>query len=204
VAFFVPTSGNLGCTHFDMYQFFTADSLTLIMQRRYPHQLSKGTYHYVVALDEDTVAKIFEGDAHSDIETEAAAMRFANEINDLVVKLVRTDFDEQLDANVLVMERLYPFDCRAYELEKRELWLEAFEYELKQLHEAGWLHGDLYQPGNAPGVSFDNIFLTPQGIRLIDTGKAVLKQNAGEMLFEKKVRDEWEAVSMFKGYFLGR
>jgi serine/threonine protein kinase len=187
-----------------MYQFFTADSLTLIMQRRYPHQLSKGTHHYVVALDEDTVAKIFEGDAHSDIETEAAAMRFANEINDLVVKLVRTDFDEQLDADVLVMERLYAFDYRAYELEKKELWLEAFEYELKQLHEAGWLHGDLYQPGNAPGASFDNIFLTPQGIRLIDTGKAVLRLDAGEMLFEKKVRDEWEAVSMFKEYFLRR
>jgi hypothetical protein len=179
-------------------------SLTLIMQRRYPHQLSTGTHHYVVALDDATVAKIFEGDAHSDIEQEAAAMRFANEVNDLVVKWIRTDFDEQLDADILVMERLYAFDYRAYELEKRELWLEAFEYELKQLHEAGWLHGDLYQPGHAPGASFDNIFLTQQGIRLIDSGKALLRQDAGEMLFDKKVRDEWEAVRMFKGYFLRR
>lgn len=158
----------------------------------------------MVALDDDTVAKIFEGDAHSDIETEAATMRFANEINELVVKLIRTDFDEQLDADILVMERLYPLDFRAYELEKRELLAEAFEFELKQLHEAGWLHGNLYQPGNTPGASFNHIFLTPRGIRLIDTGRAVLQRDAGEMLFEKYVRDEWEAVRMFKEYFLRR
>jgi hypothetical protein len=194
-----PAGNNLKCT-----AFFVADSLTLVMQIRYPHQLSKGAHHHVVALDDDTVAKIFTGDAHSDIELEAATMRFANEINDLVVKFIRTDFNEQLDADILVMERLYPFDYRAYELEKRELWLEAFDYELKQLHEAGWLHGHLYEPGNVPGNSFDNIFLTPQGIRLIDTGKAVLRQNVGEMLFDKYKRDEWEAVRMFKEYFLKR
>jgi serine/threonine protein kinase len=179
-------------------------SLILTMQRRYPHQLSVGTHHTVVALDEATVAKIFTDDIHSDIATESAAMRFANDVNDLVVKWVRNDFDEQLDADVMVMERLYAYDYRAFELEKRVLWLEAFEFELRQLHESGWVHGDLYHPAGTPGSSFDNIFLTHQGIRLIDVGNANLQQDTGELMFAKKVRDEWEAVRLFREYFLRR
>jgi hypothetical protein len=170
------------------------------MQKRYPRQLSVSSRHAVVALDDATVAKIFTGDAHSDITAEAAAMRFANEVNELVVKLIRTDFDEQLDADVLVMERLYPYEYRGFEVEKRELWLEAFEFELRQLHQAGWLHGGIYLPGS----SFGNVLLTVQGIRLVDMRRVKLRQDTGELLFEKYVRDEWEAVRLFKEYFLGR
>ncbi len=56
------------------------------------------------------------------------------------------------------MERLYPMDFRAYECEKRELWLEVFEDELKQLHKAGFAHRDLRRPSDMPGLTFDNIF----------------------------------------------
>jgi hypothetical protein len=174
------------------------------MQRRYPHQLSMGAHHHVVVLDNATVAKIFTGDAHSDIEQEATAMRFANEVNELVVKWVRNDFDEQLDADILVMERLYPFDYRAFELEKRTLWLEAFEFELGQLHQAGWVHRKLYDPAGTATTFFDNILLTQQGIRLIGIGQALMQQDTGDYLFEKYVRAEREAVRLFKEYFLKR
>jgi hypothetical protein len=174
------------------------------MQRRLPHQLSIGTHHTVVALDEATVAKIFTDDIHSDIDTESTAMRYANDINDLVVKWVRNDFDEQLDADVLVMERLYAYDYRAFELEKRTLWLEAFEFELRQLHESGWVHRKLYDAAGTATTFFDNILLTQQGLRLIGIGQALLLQDTGELLFEKTIRDEWEAVRLFKAYFLGR
>lgn len=174
------------------------------MQRRYPHQLSIGTHHTVVALDDATVAKIFTDDIHSDIATESAAMRFANDINDLVVKWVRNDFDEQLDADVLVMERLYAYDYRAFELEKRILWLEAFEFELRQLHEAGWVHRKLYDAAGTATTFFDNILLTEQGLRLIGIGQALTQQDTGDYLFEKYVRAEWEAVRLFKEYFLRR
>jgi hypothetical protein len=170
------------------------------MQRLYPNQLSISSHHAVVALDDKTVAKIFTDDVQSSIAGEAAAMLFANDTNDLVVKLVRTDFDEQLDADILVMDRLYPLDYRAYQIEKRVLWIEAFMYELGQLHTAGWVHGGIHLPKSG----FSNVLLTQQGIRLIDMGKARLKQDTGELVFEKYVRDEWEAVRLFKEFFLGR
>lgn len=174
------------------------------MQRRYHHLLSASARHPVVALDAVTVAKLFNEDASSNIEAEAAAMRYANDINDLVVKLVRIDFDEQLDADILVMERLYGFEYRTYELEQRTLWLEAFEYELGQLHEAGWVHRKLYDAAGTAGTFFDNILLTNQGIRLIDMSRAALRDETGDSVFEKYVREDRQAVRMFKEYFLRR
>ena len=35
-------------------------------------------------------------------------MQFANRINDLVVKFIRLDLNETVQAEMLVMERLYP------------------------------------------------------------------------------------------------
>ncbi len=174
------------------------------MPRRYQNLLSAAAHHTVVALDDATVAKVFTGDADSDIAQETVAMRFANEINELVVKLVRIDFDEQLDADILVMERLYAFDYRAYELEKRKLWMEAFEYELGQLHEAGWAHRKLYNAAGTASTFFDNILLTNQGLRLIDMGRVQLRQDTGDSLFEKYVQADGEAMRMFKEHFLRR
>jgi hypothetical protein len=41
---------------------------------------------------------------------------------------------------MLVMERIKPIGFRAYEVEMRELWLDVFESELKELHQAGFVH----------------------------------------------------------------
>ena len=66
------------------------------MQKRYPHQLSYGANNPVIALNEKEVAKIFSQDTRSDIGSEAEKMKFANAVNDLVVKLVRIDYDEKI------------------------------------------------------------------------------------------------------------
>lgn len=60
---------------------------------------------------------------------------------------------------MLVMERIYPVDYRAYEIEKRELWADAFFDEMKQLHQAGFVHRDIRRPSGIGGQAFDNVLL---------------------------------------------
>lgn len=174
------------------------------MQKRYPRQLSYGANNAVIALSETEVAKIFSGDTRSDIGSEAEKMQYANEINELVVKFIRMDFDETNDWEILVMERIYAVDYRTYEIEKRELWFSVFEDEIKQLHQAGFVHRDLRRPSNLPGERFDNILLTANGLRLIDVGIAALQKSVGNKLFEKFVEVELTELAVFKEFFLTR
>jgi serine/threonine protein kinase len=174
------------------------------MKKYYPNQLSYGANNTVVALGETEVAKIFTNDTRSDIGSEAEKMKFANAINELVVKFIRLDFNEVEKWDILVMERIYPIDFRSYEVEKRELWLEVFEDELKQLHVAGFVHRDLSRPSNISGDKFDNILLTPTGLRLIDVGISALKSQVGDMLFIKFIEREIQELASFKQYFLTR
>jgi serine/threonine protein kinase len=131
-------------------------------------------------------------------------MKFANIINDLVVKFIRLDFQEDLQAEMLVMERLKPIEYRAYEVEIRELWFEVFEYKLKEIHKAGFVHRDLKRPSNIGGLTFDNILLTDTGLRLIDVGISALSSQVGEKIFEKYVEIELQEMASFKEYFLNR
>jgi serine/threonine protein kinase len=171
---------------------------------KYPRKLSAGANNTVIVLNENEVAKLFLGDTRSDIGSEAEKMKFANAINDLVVKFIRLDFHEDLQAEMLVMERIRPIDFRAYEVEIRQLWLEVFESELKTLHKAGFVHRDLKRPSDIQGLAFDNILLTEQGLRLIDVGISALKSQVGEKLFEKQVEIELKELEIFKDYFLNR
>ena len=146
---------------------------------------------------------MFFGDTRSDIGPEAEKMKFANSVNGLVVQFLRLDVFEN-DSEMLVMQRLYPLDFRAYEHEKRLLWMDVFEDETAQLHEAGFVHRDLLRPSNMPGMAYDNIFLIPQGIRLIDVGISALKSQVGERLFERFVEQEREEFEKFREFFLLR
>lgn len=150
------------------------------------------------------VAKLFTDDTRSDIGSEAEKMKFANIINDLVVKFIRLDFQEDLQAEMLVMERLKPIEYRAYEVEIRELWFEVFEYKLKEIHKAGFVHRDLKRPSNIGGLTFDNILLTDTGLRLIDVGISALSSQVGGKIFEKYVEIELQEMASFKEYFLNR
>ncbi len=173
-------------------------------KKRYPRQLSAGANNVVIALSETEVTKIYEGDTRSDIGSEAEKMKYANAINGLVVKFLRMDFDEVHQWEMLVMERLYPMDYRSMEWEKRQLLVDVFEDELKELHKKGFVHRDLLRPSNITGEKFDNIFLTNSGLRLIDVGISALHAQVGDKLFEKYVEQEQKELKLFHNYFLGR
>lgn len=175
-----------------------------LMLKRYPRTLSAGANNTVIALNETEVGKLFVGDTRSDIGSEAEKMRAANAINDLVVKFVRLDVNEDLDADMLVMERLFPMDFRAYEHERRLLWLDVLEHDLTQLHAAGFVHRDLRRPSDMPGLRYDNIFLTRNGLRLIDVGISALRHQVGDRLYERFVSRELEELEFFRAEFLGR
>jgi len=171
---------------------------------KYPGQLSYGANNKVIALNEFEAAKIYEDDTRSDIGSEAEKMKFANAVNSLVVKFLRLDIDKVNNSDMLVMERLYPIDFRSMEVEKREVIFSVFEDELIQLHKAGFVHRDLKRPSNISGETFDNIFLTDKGIRLIDVGISALRKQVGDPLFKKFVEKEIEELNLFKVYFLSR
>ncbi len=171
---------------------------------KYPRLLSSGANNRVIALSETEVAKLFVDDTRSDIGSEAEKMKFANKINGLVVRFIRIGYDDALQAEQLIMERIYPIDYRAYEVEKRELWWEVFEHELHQLHAAGFVHRGIKRPSNLSGLAFDNILLTTQGLRLIDVGISALLPQVGPDLFEKYRQTELQEMAEFHEYFLNR
>ncbi|AEI50086.1 hypothetical protein [Runella slithyformis] len=150
---------------------------------KYPRKLSSGANNTVIVLSDTEVAKLFTGDTRSDIGSEAEKMKFANAVNDLIVKFIRLDYNEVLQAEMLVMERLRPMDYRAYEVEIRELWLDVFEDELHALHQAGFVHRDLKRPSDIGGLAFDNILLTEQGLRLMDVGIFARRSQAVNVIF---------------------
>lgn len=170
----------------------------------YPRKLSAGANNTVIVLNDNEVAKLFLDDTRSDLGSEAEKMKFANSVNELVVKFVRLDYHEDLQAEMLVMERIKPIDFRAYEVEIRQLWLEVFENELKALHKAGFVHRDLKRPSEIQGLAFDNILLTEQGLRLIDVGISALKSQVGDKLFQKQLEIELQELAIFKDYFINR
>ena len=171
---------------------------------KFPRKLSSGTNNTVIVISETEVAKLYTGDTRSEIGSEAEKMKFANTVNDLVVKFIRLDFSEELQAEMLVMERIYPIDFRAYEIEIRDLWLDVFEDDIKKLHKAGFVHRDLKRPSNIGGLAFDNILLTQTGLRLIDVGISALKSQVGDKIFEKYIEIENEEIQLFRDYFLNR
>lgn len=131
-------------------------------------------------------------------------MKFANGVNGLVVKFIRLDYDDVEQTDMLVMERLYPLDFRAYEVERRELWLGVFEDKLRALHKAGFVHRDINRPSGLTGRQYDNIFLPENGIRLIDVGISALKSQVGENLFNRDQNIGIAELNEFKEFFLNR
>ena len=109
---------------------------------KYPRKLSSGANNTVIVLSDTEVAKLFTEDTRSDIGSEAKKMKYANAINGLMVQFIRLEYNDDLNAEMLVMERLKPFDFRAYEVELRTLWYSVFEDELTALHRAGFVHRD--------------------------------------------------------------
>lgn len=171
---------------------------------KYPRKLSAGANNMVIALSQTEVAKLFLEDTRSDIGSEAEKMKFANTINGLVTQFIRLDFDETIGGEMLVMERIYPIDFRAYEVEKRQLWCDVFEDELMQLHKAGFVHRDIRRPSGLNGLHFDNVLLTNNGLRLIDVGISAIRSQVSEKIFNKYIETELEEMKLFRQYLLDR
>ena len=175
-----------------------------MQKKRYPRTLSIGANNRVVALSDTEVGKLFPASWEMEMKKEQSQLIFSNGINDLVVKFIRLDYDDAAASNMIVLERLYPVDFRAYELEKRELWFDVFRDELQQLHRAGFVHRDLQRPDDRPGMPYDNIFLTPKGIRLIDVGISIRADEVEERLFKAYVQQELDELEDFRHFFLNR
>lgn len=171
---------------------------------KYPRKLSSGANNTVIVLSDTEVAKLFTGDTRLDIGSEAEKMKFANAINELIVKFIRLDYNEDLQAEMLVMERFRPMDYRVYEAEIRDLWLTDFEDKLYALHQAGFVHRHLIRSCDIGGLAFDNILLTEQGLRLIDVGISALRSQVGDVIFKKHVEMELQEMQLFRTYFLNR
>ncbi|MEP7267987.1 MAG: hypothetical protein ABI844_10205 [Saprospiraceae bacterium] len=172
--------------------------------KKYRRLLSSGTNNKVIALSETEVAKLYTGDTRSDIGSEAEKMKFANSINTLVVQFIKLDYDESLEAEMLVMERLFPLDYRSFEVEKREMIWDVFYDEINGLHNAGFVHRDIKRPSDISGFAYDNIFLTDNGIRLIDVGISAIKSKVNDKLFNKYLEIENKELAEFKDFFLNR
>jgi hypothetical protein len=160
--------------------------------------LSEGANGQVVGLTTDTCAKIFElGEA----QREADLMKVANGINGLLCNHIKVEITSGYSKELLVMERLYPLQYRALTVNQREVFFNKFLAELKELHSNGFAHWDVKRPSHvATGERlWDNIVLTPQGLRLIDTGNSVLQDDFD---FEEACKEDITNAMEFKKVFL--
>jgi hypothetical protein len=181
--------------------------------------ISESHTHRIVALSDSEVGKIppinplvfvnvATGKESSmlnfkmDINLEIKKLIYANAINDLMVRFIRKDkFDESTD--MLVMERLYPSDFQSLDKQERIPFFEKFMTQMDELHRNGFLHGDIEHPirGN-PEFLFNNIILTSNGLRLVDTGFSVIRKDEPDK-FINLLRGELLEIMDFKEYFLG-
>ena len=131
-------------------------------------------------------------------------MKFTNSVNGVVSKFFRLDYSETLLAEMLVMERIYPIDYRAHEIEKRALWYDVFLDKMEQLHKAEFVHRNIRRPSDITGQPFDNILLANNGIRLIDVGISALLSQVGDKLYNKYLETVIKELQEFKAYLLSR
>lgn len=178
------------------------------MNFHYSHYSSKmlafGRYGVVVALNQKEVAKIAYTNSRASLELEAKNMKFANEVNDLVVKFVDIRQDED-ETNLLVMERLYPLQHWGIDMEARQKFTEEFKQKLTELHSAGFVFNDfnrtVIKPSRGQTIA-NNVILTSEGIRLVDTGLSMLKDDIGSACFKEAVSNELGEMDSVCKYFL--
>lgn len=145
------------------------------------------------------VGKLFK-DEQSYPEWELQALLEMGSINSLMVKV--HDITEHSKGDLLIMERLYPLQPRAIDKEQRLTMLEEFLQQLRELHDSGWAHADLKRPSHCckgDGDQWDNIIPTAEGIRLIDAGSAINKEDP---MFSQECQKDLADFCKFAKWFV--
>ena len=148
----------------------------------------------IIAISDTEIGKIISTNSKRELSWEADKLQYANQINDLLVKYKRLD---KIDSyHVLVMERLYPLQSRAYEYKRRMEFVSLFKEMLIELHEKGFAYGDLGYPtmfnvelnlhSSRTMFCTENVIITSNGIRLIDAERSVLLDDVGRAVFDNK------------------
>ncbi len=146
------------------------------------------------------------------IPAEILAMKWANTINNLVVKYVDHFHIEEV-GYIIAMERLYPCLPTAFSRDEIAAAITVAEQELEQLWASGWAHGDLRRPsmvrkGEMPiDVLYNNIMLTKGDnnqcvIRLVDTGFSALEQYDEDDCIDTWIAKDKEDWRLFKDWIL--
>ena len=143
---------------------------------------------------------------------EILAMKWANTVNNLVVKFVDHIHIEEV-GHIIAMERLFPCLVTAFSKQDIEAAIDVAEQQLEELWATGWAHGDLRRPsivrkGNmSEDVLFNNIMLV-QGdksqcvIRLVDTGFSALEQYDLDECIDVWIAKDKEDWRLFKEWVL--
>jgi tRNA A-37 threonylcarbamoyl transferase component Bud32 len=166
----------------------------------YPRKVIAHNFNgIVIALDDARVAKLRHDNSHELLMEESKKMEFANQVNDLVVRFHEVSRDSY-NNNLLIMERVYPLEYRALDVETRYEYCEVFEQKMRELHQAGFVFHDLNATILLSGQT--NFMLTHQGIRLIDTGNSLLREEIGNTKFDEQVSSEVNIMREIKKIML--
>jgi serine/threonine protein kinase len=115
---------------------------------------------------------------------EYGLIKFANNINGLVVKSFGYSDDEVTEKSTIILERLYNVSPLSFTVQELQEAINVAKLQLDELHQHGWAHGDIKRPSTVlkvdkdPAALYNNVFITlvesKPVIRLIDCGLSII------------------------------
>jgi hypothetical protein len=144
------------------------------------------------------------------VADEIETLSYANTINDLMPKFIRKQEWQTEDGkthDMLVMERLEILPIHHFDLPTRTAMIQVFETKIAELHDKGFVHGDIVRPTmffnrNDREWMFQNIVQTPTELRLIDSGFAMIMTSKNIKPFVHLMFRERDEIEFFKEYYL--